>query len=112
MNDRWQKEKDAIKATQIAFDISSEAQLAIKQHALTNHLNPPDQIRKILGLPYSKKPVRPRLTVTLKPDDFVVLAERYGVSPQDQAAIRERVSQELLEFSRRHPMASIVKNGS
>jgi hypothetical protein len=101
MNDRWQKEKDAIKATQIAFDISTEAQLIIKQQALADHLNPPDQIRKILGLPYSKKPVRPRLTVTLKPEDFALLAQRYGVSPQDQAAIRDKVSQELLAYARR-----------
>jgi len=98
-NSRWQKEQSAIKAIQVAFDISAEAQKIIKQEALANNLNPPDQIRKILGLSYNKKPVRPRLTVTLKDDDFVILGQRYGIDPKDQAAIREKVAEELLAFA-------------
>ena len=99
MKDKWQKEKQAIKATQVAFDIASEAQVIIKQQALASNLNPPDQIRKILGLPYNKKPQRPRLTVTLKQEDFNVLAEKYGLDPEDHAAIKEKVSEELLSFA-------------
>ena len=99
-NSRWQNEQSAIKAIQVAFDISAEAQKIIKQEALANNLNPPDQIRKILGLSYNKKPVRPRLTVTLKDEDFAVLGERYGIDPLDQAAIREKVVEELLTFAR------------
>lgn len=98
MKEKWQNEKKAIKATQVAFDISSEAQIVIKQEALENRLNPPDQIRKILGLPYNKKPQRPRLTVTLKQDDFDVLAEKYGLDAGDHGAIKEQVSEELLKF--------------
>lgn len=98
-NSRWQKEQSAIKAIQVAFDISAEAQKIIKQEALANNLNPPDQIRKILGLSYNKKPVRPRLTVTLKDDDFVILGQRYGIDPKDQTAIREKVAEELLAFA-------------
>ena len=101
MNDKWQKERNAVKATQVAFDISSEAQILIKKEALANNLNPPDQIRKILGLPYNKKPQRPRLTVTLKEEDFVLLAEKYNLDPKDQTAIKERVSEELLEFAQK-----------
>lgn len=100
---RWQSEQSAIKAIQIAFDISADAQKIIKQEALNNNLNPPDQIRKILGLSYNKKPVRPRLTVTLKDEDFAVLAERYGLDANDQNTIRERVVEELIGF------ASMVK---
>jgi hypothetical protein len=96
---RWQKEQSAIKAIQVAFDISAEAQKIIKQEALANNLNPPDQIRKILGLSYNKKPVRPRLTVTLKDEDFEVLGQRYGLDPKDQTAIREKVVEELLTFA-------------
>lgn len=96
---RWQSEQSAIKTIQIAFDISVEAQKIIKQEALNNNLNPPDQIRKILGLSYNKKPVRPRLTVTLKDEDFAVLAKRYGLDTNDQNAIRERVVEELLGFA-------------
>lgn len=96
---RWQSEQSAIKAIQIAFDISADAQKIIKQEALNNNLNPPDQIRKILGLSYNKKPVRPRLTVTLKDEDFAVLAERYGLDASDQNTIRERVVEELIGFA-------------
>jgi len=98
-NSRWQKEQSAIKAIQVAFDISAEAQKIIKQEALANNLNPPDQIRKILGLSYNRKPVRPRLTVMLKDEDFVILGQRYGIDPRDQAAIREKVAEELLAFA-------------
>lgn len=98
-NSRWQKEQTAIKAIQVAFDISADAQKVIKQEALANNLNPPDQIRKILGLSYNKKPVRPRLTVTLKDEDFEVLGQRYGLDPKDQAAIREKVVEELVAFA-------------
>lgn len=100
MNEKWQKEKKAIKATQVAFDISAEAQILIKKEALSNRLNPPDQIRKILGLPYNKKPQRPRLTVTLKEEDFALLAEKYDLDVEDQTAIKEKVSEELLEFAK------------
>lgn len=101
MKEKWKNEKKAIKATQIAFDISTEAQIAIKKEALNNNLNPPDQIRKILGLPYNKKPQRPRLTVTLKPEDFELLAEKYGLDVNDQAAIKEKVSEALLKFAKK-----------
>ena len=101
-NSRWQKEQSAIKAIQVAFDISAEAQKIIKHEALSNNLNPPDQIRKILGLSYNKKPVRPRLTVTLKDEDFAELAKRYGLDPSDQAAIKEKVVEELVAFARDH----------
>ncbi|MFZ5602879.1 MAG: hypothetical protein ACOY7J_10525 [Pseudomonadota bacterium] len=100
-NSRWQQEQNAIRAVQVAFDISAEAQKVIKQEALSNNLNPPDQIRKILGLSYNKKPVRPRLTVTLKDEDFEVLAARYGLDPKDQAAIKEKVVEELVVFARK-----------
>ena len=100
-NSRWQQEQNAIKAVQVAFDIPAEAQKVIKQEALTNNLNPPDQIRKILGLSYNKKPVRPRLTVTLKDEDFEVLAARYGLDPKDKAAIKEKVVEELVGFARK-----------
>lgn len=97
---RWQSEQSAIKAIQIAFDISADAQKIIKQEALNNNLNPPDQIRKILGLSYNKKPVRPRLTVSLKDEDFAVLAARYELDPGNQNAIRERVVEELISFAK------------
>ncbi len=101
---RWDREKKAIKATQVAFDISSDAQHLLKRDALEQHLNPPDLVRKILQLPYNKRPVRPRLTVSLKPEDFDLLADRYDLSPEDQQAIREKVALELIAY------AELLKN--
>lgn len=97
---KWIEEKQALKATQIAFDVSVEAQKIIKTEALNNNLNPPDQIRKILGLSYNKTPARPRLTVSLRDEDFEVLAKKYKLKPDDQAGIRDRVAQELISFAK------------
>lgn len=95
-SDLWKNEKKAIKATQVAFDISTEAQKALKLKAIHNDLSPSDQMRKILGLPI-KKPVRPRLTVSLSVEDYCILAEHYGLDAKDKLAIKERAAQEIIE---------------
>ncbi len=92
---RWQNEKKAIRATQVAFDISTEAQKRLKMTAIQNDLSPSDQMRKILGLP-SKKPVRPRLTISLSEDDYQILAEHYGLDADDRLAIKEQAAKEII----------------
>jgi len=96
-NDRWKKEREAIRATQIAFDLSMETQYSVKRAALAERLSPPDYVRKLLGLPYNKRPVRPRLTVTFRPEDLELLGQRYGVAPSDFIKIRERAAEELIK---------------
>ncbi len=91
----WENEKKAIKATQVAFDISTEAQKNLKLMASHNDLSPSDQMREILGLP-RKKPVRPRLTITLTAEDYEFLAKIYGLNPQDKLAIKERAAKEII----------------
>jgi hypothetical protein len=98
---RWDREQKAIKATQVAFDMSTDAQHRLKRDALEQHLNPSDLVRKILQLPYNKRPVRPRLTVSLKAEDFKLLAARYSISSENQQSIRERVAQELIDYADR-----------
>ncbi len=93
--DRWKKESKAIKATQVAFDISTEAQKQLKLKAIHNDLSPSDQMRQILGLP-SKKPIRPRLTISLSSDDYQVLADQYGLQPDDKLAIKERAAKDII----------------
>ena len=95
--ERWKKESKAVKATQIAFDISTEAQKRLKLTAIQNDLSPSDQMRKILGLP-SKKPVRPRLTISLSEEDYLILAEHYKVDPDDKLAIKELAAKEIISF--------------
>ena len=94
--DLWKSETKAIKATQVAFDISTEAQKRLKLKAIHNDLSPSDQMRQILGLP-SKKPIRPRLTISLSADDYVILAEHYGLNPDDKLAIKERAAEEIID---------------
>ncbi len=93
--DMWENEKKAIKATQVAFDISTEAQKKLKLMASNNSLSPSDQMREILGLP-RKKPVRPRLTISLTVEDYEFLANYYGLDPQDKLAIKERAAKEII----------------
>lgn len=88
-------EKKAVRATQVAFDISTEAQKKLKLKALHNDLSPSDQMRAILGLP-SKKPVRPRLTISLSEEDYKILADKYGVEPDNKLKIKERAAEEII----------------
>ncbi|TBW55442.1 hypothetical protein EZI54_11485 [Marinobacter halodurans] len=96
----WSREYKAVRAVQMAFDLSSDIQRAFRVAAVMQDLTPSDMVRKVLGLSYRKKRIRPRLTVTLHEEDFVALAARYDLSPEDRAAIRERVSEELGGFAR------------
>ncbi len=95
----WEKERQAVKATQIAFDIGVETQTTIKKYALDNALTPSDQIRKILGLYVKSKPVRPRLTISLTDDDFHVLAKKYNIDPENKIKIKELAALELIDFA-------------
>lgn len=91
----WENEKKAIKATQVAFDISTEAQKKLKLMASHNGLSPSDQMREILGLP-RKKPVRPRLTISLTVEDYQALARIYKLDPEDKLAIKEKAAKEII----------------
>lgn len=98
--DKWQSSVRAAKAVQVAFDMDEALQYHIRRQALDNGLSPSDQIRHILSLPTPAKPKRPRLTVTLSPHDYICLAERYGLEPDQQLEIKHRVMDELLSHSR------------
>ncbi|GAA3546480.1 hypothetical protein [Zobellella aerophila] len=98
--EKWQSSVRAAKAVQVAFDMDEALQYHIRRQALDNGLSPSDQIRHILTLPTPTKPKRPRLTVSLSPQDYVYLAERYGLEPGQQLEIKHRVMDELLAHSR------------
>jgi hypothetical protein len=94
---RWQNEQKTVKAVQIAFDVGEEVQYQIRREALDLAINPPDRIRQILGLPVNSKPVRPRLSISLSPQDFILLAEQFGVDPDDRIAIRHMAAEKLIQ---------------
>ncbi|MDR1934398.1 MAG: hypothetical protein LBS49_02240 [Candidatus Accumulibacter sp.] len=98
---RWQKSDEALRAAQIAFDVEAAVLEAVRRAAFEHNLSTSDQIRQVLGLSVSRRPKRPRLTVTLTPEDYATLAARYGLEAQNRLAVKERVTQELIEFARR-----------
>ncbi len=97
MPDKWQSSIKAIKAVQVAFDMDEKIQLSIRKQALDAGLSPSDQIRDILGLSINKRPKRPRLTVSLAPDDYQVLAEKYDLKAEQQLEIKRKLMDELIE---------------
>ncbi|ABV88797.1 hypothetical protein [Shewanella pealeana] len=96
---QWQQNQKAAKATQIAFDLDEKFQYAIRKAALDAGVSPSDQIREILGLTVTKRPKRPRLTVSLSPTDYEMLAEKYNLSADQQLEIKKYVLDDLIQFS-------------
>lgn len=94
--EKWQSSVKAIKAVQVAFDMDEKIQLSIRKQALDAGLSPSDQIRDILGLPVNKRPKRPRLTVSLAPSDYQLLAEKYQLSADDQLEIKKKLMDDLV----------------
>ena len=95
---QWQSSIQAIKAVQVAFDMDERIQLSIRKQAVDAGLSPSDQIRDILGLPINKKPKRPRLTVSLAPSDYEILAQKYQLNPEQQLDIKKKLMDELIRF--------------
>ncbi|REL32038.1 hypothetical protein [Thalassotalea euphylliae] len=96
--DKWQSSVKAMKAVQVAFDMDEQFQLAIRREALDAGLSPSDQIRTILGLPTSKRPKRPRLTVSLSPADYELLAEKYDLNADQQLEIKRKLMDDLVMY--------------
>lgn len=95
----WSKEEKAVQAVQMAFDLSNDIQRAFRVSAALQDMSTSDMVRKVLQLPYQKNRARPRLTITLKDEDFELLAEKYGLDPLDRTTIRQRVSEDLRTFA-------------
>lgn len=96
--EKWQSSVKAAKATQVAFDMDEKIQMAIRREALEEGISPSDQIRTILGLPTSRRPKRPRLTVSLSSDDYVALSEKYQLQPDQQLEIKKKLMEELISY--------------
>lgn len=96
---KWQQSAKVVKAVQIAFDMDSKLQYSIRRSALDKGISPSEQIRHLLGLTTSKKPKRPRLTVSLSSDDYQKLGERYNIPAEQQLEIKKRVIEELTQFA-------------
>lgn len=99
-NQKWEKQEKAIRATQLAFDLSASVQKTIKKRAIDSDLTPSDKIRHILGLDVKSKKTRQRLSFYLNDEELALLAERYGLSEDDKITIKQRVAEELIEYAK------------
>ena len=94
---KWQEEKKAIKATQVAFDVGKQVQYVIRKEALDRNVNPSDRIRQILGLKVSSKPKRLRLSISLNDEEMAYLAKVYQLGTTDPIEIKRRAAEMLVE---------------
>ena len=94
---KWDGERQAVRAVQVAFDVGDEVSLLIRREALELSINPSDRVRQILGLSISRKPVRPRLSISLSESDFEQLAGQFGLSLDDRLGIRRMAAERLIE---------------
>lgn len=96
---RWTDSDKAIRATQVAFDVENEIIDTIKKEACHKGVAPSDMIRHIVGLSVTVKPLRPRLTMSLKEEDYNVLAEKYGLMPSERLAIKAQMVEEIRKYA-------------
>jgi len=97
--EKWKNEEKAIKAIQVAFDIDEKVQYIIRREALEMDINPSERMRQIIGLEVNRVPQRPRLSISLKHEDFETLASRYNVDASDMRSIKQRASQEIQKYA-------------
>lgn len=96
---RWSGSDAALRAVQVAFDVEKQVIDAVRYAAFENQVSPSDQIRRILDLPCTSKPLRPRLTVSLSDADYALLAERFGIAIEDKRKIKEALHEALINFA-------------
>lgn len=96
--DKWRSEEKAAKAVQVAFDVGFEVQTVIRKEALDAMLSPSDRVRQILGLSVNSKPKRPRLSISLTPEDFCVLGDIYGIEASNRVEIKQRAAEDLIRY--------------
>jgi hypothetical protein len=96
---RWRSSQPALRAVQVAFDVSEAVLQAVRAAAFEANLSNSDQVRVLLGLPLLRQAKRPRLTVSLSEEDYRLLGARYALDPADHLAIKERVGAALVAFA-------------
>lgn len=91
----WTKSDSSIRAVQVIFELEQVQSKTLRIQAIEHDLSPSDFIRDIICLP-RKKPVRPRLSISLSKEDYEILAKRYHLNADEKAEIREHIKQDLI----------------
>lgn len=88
------KKLDAAKAVSVAVDLNEKIGRSLRVEAALNDLSPQDQLRKMIGLSF-KKPQRPRITLSLREDDYEYLSARYKINLENKNNIKKFVMAEI-----------------
>ncbi len=88
------KKLAAVKAVSIAVDLGEKIGRSLRVEAALNDLSPQDQLRKMIGLSF-KKPQRPRITLSLREDDYEYLSERYEIRLENKNDIKKSILAEI-----------------
>ncbi len=96
----WTRSDKNIRAVQVIFELGLEQSRTLRIKAIEQDLSPSDYIRHIVGLP-RKRPIRPRLSISLSAEDYQILAERYQLMPDKKEQIRERIKEELINTTKK-----------
>lgn len=96
----WAKSDKSIRAVQVIFELEQAHSRALRIQAIEKDLSPSDYIRNIVGL-LPKKPIRPRLSISLSEEDYTILAERYSLKPDDKDQIRKHIKEELIKSTKK-----------
>ena len=97
---RWSQSDKSLRAVQVIFELGLEQSRTLRINAIEQDLSPSDYIREIIGLP-RKKPIRPRLSISLSNEDYQILADRYDLTADKKEQIREKIKEELLTTTKK-----------
>ncbi len=107
--ERWQKERRAARAVQVAFDLGERVQSIIRREAVDRGVNASDRVREILGLPVISRPKRLRLSISLADEDFATLARQFGVDAEDRVAIKQIAAEKLVEHAEQRDGGTVAE---
>lgn len=96
----WSQSDKSIRAVQVIFELGLEQSKILRINAIKQNLSPSDYIREIVGLP-RKKPIRPRLSISLSREDYKILAQRYQLTADKKEQIREKIKVELVNATKK-----------
>ncbi|MCK4866388.1 MAG: hypothetical protein KAT06_13315 [Gammaproteobacteria bacterium] len=97
---RWSQSDKSLRAVQVIFELGLEQSRTLRINAIEQDLSPSDYIREIIGL-HRKKPIRPRLSISLSNEDYQILADRYDLTADKKEQIREKIKEELLTTTKK-----------
>jgi len=87
-----------VSAIQMAFELEQKIAKNIRIAAAGEGITSSDEIRKRLGLSYSL-PQRPRLTLSLTPEDYKTLGKRFKIDANDPLEIKRRIIKQLVDIT-------------